>query len=235
MLKHYKHKYKDVDFKALVLPIIDKNIEGDEVDLNRNTKSVIYAGGVQNWQNIDAMIGSIKKNVDKYKFTILTPNIAEFESKLKASGIASNVVLKSVPRPQVSSYYKESDYGYILRDNSIVNKVACPTKLIEYMSYGVVPIVLNEEMGDFKTFGYSFLSLNNFDQTTDVDVNRLVEMRKNNLHVIKRIKALFSSSKEFLINYKPVKIGFKRNNNYLVCFGQIFFEFLIKKIRQYSR
>lgn len=54
------------------------------------------------------------------------------------------------------SAYSSADYGLIFRKYSIVNKLACPTKLIEYISNGIVPIAEYTNLGDFtdKTVSY---------------------------------------------------------------------------------
>ena len=35
------------------------------------------------------------------------------------------------------------------REEILVNAVACPTKLVEYMYWGVVPVVITPNIGDF--------------------------------------------------------------------------------------
>ena len=52
--------------------------------------------------------------------------------------------------------------GFVLRDDVLVNRVACPTKLLEYIQYGVLPIVLSDAIGDFKELGYKYIGLDDF-------------------------------------------------------------------------
>ena len=56
--------------------------------------------------------------------------------------------------------YQESHYGFILREDIVVNHVACPTKLIEYLAMGVIPIVDCEKIGDFSEMGMRYVYLN---------------------------------------------------------------------------
>lgn len=74
-------------------------------------------------------------------------------------------------------------YVFVLRDDILVNQVACPTKIVEYLNYGIIPIVLSENIGDFKELGYEYLSINDF--------NHNVAKRKslNNTEVVKLIYA----------------------------------------------
>ena len=45
-------------------------------------------------------------------------------------------------------YLDACDYGFCIRNSSIVNKVASPTKVLEYVARNVKPI-LSEYVGDF--------------------------------------------------------------------------------------
>lgn len=54
-------------------------------------------------------------------------------------------------------------YVFVLRDDILVNQVACPTKIVEYLNYGIKPIVLSEKIGDFKEYGYEYIFINQLD------------------------------------------------------------------------
>uniref|UniRef100_UPI0040266C07 hypothetical protein n=1 Tax=Phocaeicola vulgatus TaxID=821 RepID=UPI0040266C07 len=54
-------------------------------------------------------------------------------------------------------YYLKNDCGVVLRKDNIVNRVACPTKLIDYLQYGLIPIVLSPHIGDFYNLGYKYI------------------------------------------------------------------------------
>lgn len=49
-------------------------------------------------------------------------------------------------------------YGFILRDKHILNRVAAPTKMVEYLFFGIIPIVKYEEIGDVLKLGYEYIS-----------------------------------------------------------------------------
>jgi glycosyltransferase involved in cell wall biosynthesis len=42
------------------------------------------------------------------------------------------------------------DFGFILRDNILLNNVASPIKFVEYISMGVIPII-SEGVGDYSS------------------------------------------------------------------------------------
>ena len=43
-----------------------------------------------------------------------------------------------------------------------MNRVACPTKLTEYILNGIIPILDYEDIGDLKALGIRFVSLGSF-------------------------------------------------------------------------
>jgi len=80
--------------------------------------------------------------------------------------------------------------------------VACPTKLIEYMLNGIIPIVLNPYIGDFKELGYSYISLERLEKGDPPSCFEIVNMRVNNLKVIEKIRDRFNKSLEEVLLLK---------------------------------
>jgi glycosyltransferase involved in cell wall biosynthesis len=54
----------------------------------------------------------------------------------------------SVPPQEVPRYLAASDVGLLLRDDSIVNRVASPVKFGEYLAAGL-PVIITEGLGDY--------------------------------------------------------------------------------------
>lgn len=100
----------------------------------------------------------------------------------------SFLIIGSKNLSELNKEYKESHYGFILREDLIVNRVACPTKLIEYLAMGIVPIVDFEKIGDFSDFGMKYVRL---DQLLD---NKLPEEKvrfeysESNLSIYKKLQ-----------------------------------------------
>lgn len=149
LLKKYPHS-KSAQW--VVLPIFDRPHQNPSVTDKK--QEVIYAGGTQPWQNVESMIHTIKKSNKTTHFTVLTHDTEAFSDV----EVMDNVTVKSVKSEEVASYYKPALFGFILRDDIAVNRVACPTKLIEYLSYGVIPIIKSPNIGDFKSLGYAYTS-----------------------------------------------------------------------------
>lgn len=171
MSNYYKTKYPNFKGKYITYSIVPENLNTveDEVvnklkNRNKDKIEVIYSGGIQGWQNIDLMLETIKRNQSsKIHYTILTGDKELFDEKIKETNI--NVEFITVISRAPSDLWKEylvADYAFILRNNDIVNKVACPTKLIEYLYYGLTPIVLSPEIGDYMELGYDYILVDDF-------------------------------------------------------------------------
>lgn len=199
MSNHYKLKYpktKAVFITYAILPSHLKPYIIDAMNQKDDVLEVIYSGNTQVWQNVDLMLKAIKNNLsEKINFTILTREPKEFADKLKEHGIEQDeIVVKSVNPEELEEYYKKSHYGFILRDDILVNQVACPTKIVEYLNYGIKPIVLSEKIGDFDEFGYEYIYINQLN-----DILKPLKSLKN-INVISEIfdKNNFKLNKEII-------------------------------------
>lgn len=168
MCSHYRNKYDFFNGDYIVYSIVPDNLYPiDEViikdlkEANKNQINVIYSGGAQGWQNVDMMIDKIKENQSPdVCYSILTGDKSIFDEKIKSKGLNSVNIVSRKPSDLWKDYLA-ADYAFILRDDDIVNNVACPTKLIEYLYYGLIPIVLSPNIGDYVKLGYDYVSIEN--------------------------------------------------------------------------
>lgn len=174
MKVYIEKKYFYLNKKSyLVLPII--NELDDNIDINLLNKIqtkygindldivIIYVGNIQKWQNIDLMMKLVKKNeyVNNLKYIFLTNEVKEMKSLAKSYDIIvdKNIYIETAAKNELATYYSLSNYGLILRDEHILNKVSNPTKLSEYLNFGIIPIVLYDDIGDYKTLEYDFIKI----------------------------------------------------------------------------
>ncbi|EGE1662931.1 glycosyl transferase family 2 [Escherichia coli] len=207
MQKHYEAKYGvNLAERSIVLPIFEyKNITQSQNKWTENKIRSIYLGGLQTWQNIDKMIQIcddtvINNEAGKYEFNFFIPqsNLEGFIDKysLKLHNINANA--STLSRDEVIPFLKECHIGFVLRDDIIVNRVACPTKLVEYLECGVVPVVLSPLIGDFYSMGYQYI-------TTEEMANRsislldLEKMAAHNLQILTSYqKRTYKAQKELV-------------------------------------
>lgn len=169
MENEYRVKYKWAKCKFLIYGIVPVNLCNDRYDVklgdyHSDKIEIIYSGGVQKWQNINLMLNTIKQNLfSNVHYTILTGDMEFVKQKAKLLGIKERDLLVTSCEPsELSSYYAKAHYAFILRDDNIVNRVANPTKLIEYLFYGLTPIVLSPWIGDYVDMGYDYIRVENF-------------------------------------------------------------------------
>lgn len=144
MKKYYECLSKQIfENKSYIMPCYNEELNSSiffEKDYSKNVFG--YVGSLDLWQCFDQVAKLYKKIEDKYtdvKIKVLTFDVDRAETILDKYGVKNSIV-KCVPKEEVVNELKEVKYGFVLRDNNIVNRVATPTKLSSYLSAGVIPI-----------------------------------------------------------------------------------------------
>ncbi len=169
MTAHFRQKHSKWRGPATTYPILPPHIDGEFDDGLIYEKDdfvhVIYSGNLQSWQNIDLMLSMIKQHrASNMKFWLLTGQREAMLERLSGIGIVPDDRLQvlTVAPYELQRYYHAAHYGFILRDDIVVNRVSCPTKLVEYLQAGIVPIVSTPKIGDFDRMGYDYISYKDF-------------------------------------------------------------------------
>lgn len=124
-------------------------------NLNITHDSIVYCynGSIKAWQCPQEVITFFKsclenKSINKNIFLlILTQDTQEFENLIKKANIPTDLYLiTTVAHQEIYKYLAACDYGIIFREESIVNWVSRPTKILEYESVGL-KIIHNNTVG----------------------------------------------------------------------------------------
>ncbi len=184
MKKHFHEKYKKLYAKrnitdvtyGIITSINDANLDSKKIEqakqqLSLSSQSIlfIYSGGLQKWQNVSIMIDGITRLLQTnshYKFAIFTGDVAGVKQLLSQHGLVDSVFVDSVTPDELRYYYSIANYGFVLRDDHILNRVANPTKLSEYLAFGITPIVICKQIGDYYDMGYEYIDFDLLDKTT---------------------------------------------------------------------
>jgi len=190
MKQHFYRKYKRQASSDRVLAIIPnfsdvRAARNNVLSANRESQSVIYAGGVQVWQNIPMMVDTAE-DAPQFRYTFLSNDPQVIQRMTKPSSTLELRFLSVRPN-QVPDYYLSCTFGFILRNPVIVNMVSCPTKLVEYLFWGVIPIVLSPDIGDFNELGFSYVTLEDFTSGNIPSNQKVTLMRVTNRQVIERL------------------------------------------------
>lgn len=188
MGEFFLQKYHIKDSNYLCISIFQSDHEIKQEKERKYDNTAIYCGGMQVWQCIPELSKLIVDTKDIYKWIVLTGEQQYFKECFTQFGTCDSIEIGSVPREKVNNYYSRSTYGVILRKDDIVNHVACPTKLIEYIEAGLIPVVLSPYIGDFYKMGYSYIDYQSFEKGVCFSRRELVEMAKHNLMVLQKIK-----------------------------------------------
>lgn len=179
MKLHFENKYPKYNYNTINFGIIPEHLKNESIiideqklfnlkqkyDIKENNSVIIYSGGLHIWQNISLMLESIskKENDDNIIYIFLTNEPELLKKLIDEKKLSSKrIYVDSVHPSELRYYYTLSHYGFVLRDDDVVNKVANPTKLIEYMFYDIIPIVKLIDIGDFNDFGYQYITLDNY-------------------------------------------------------------------------
>jgi hypothetical protein len=173
MSSHLKNKYPTITTPTIVLPLINKSFFHDitleQIDKMRRELNIttehtvfIYAGSLLKWQRFENVLQLIAKlhNLN-YRFIVLTGEQRKARKLIAKYQVSNKILLRTATANEIASYYILSHYGFILRDKHVLNEVATPTKLMEYMYYGLTPIVDYEHIGDFFDLGYEYIYFKN--------------------------------------------------------------------------
>ena len=130
-----------------------------------------------------------------YDFVILTPDPDTFFNELaKHWGqagwpAASNCFNGPGPSREI---YRACRFGLLFREDNVINRVSCPTKLIEYLSSGLLPVLESSEIGDFRQMGMTFATIKEMKANELPQGTELADRVSQNFRVAETIAALSS-------------------------------------------
>jgi glycosyltransferase involved in cell wall biosynthesis len=195
--QHIVDKYPQHADAARFLTLPNSNFRGKQIggwDRREGSKQLrlIYAGTVNRWQKVDFMLqvlARLAKKRPEVHTRIFVPPV--FLAKIKAQvaqlGLDKLVQVDTRTAHAIVAEYSKADAGFVLREDILINRVSMPTKMVEYVNYGLVPIVLSPLIGDFPEYGYGYLTVEDLFDSAATEPGRLEEIRRGNLECLARI------------------------------------------------
>lgn len=138
-------------------------------------KLLVYSGGYARYQHLEDLtipfIELILRQSEQVKVLILSQDMLKIQQIVKAATeYYDRYIFRKVDQIEVGDYLSACDLGFLLRRESLVNTVAQPVKIGEYLAAGV-PVCVQGEVGGVteKLINYNAgLSVDLVDQSEEV-------------------------------------------------------------------
>jgi len=162
MLNHWRKTYAYNSENYVVIPctlnravfsehqISEKNIENKRAELGFQKDDVIliFSGSNAPWQGEQLKQQVIAHYMAKPKHHIvflskMTPMISSLITQYP-----NRISQQWLKHEEVLDFLQIADYGMILREQTVTNKVASPVKFAEYLTAGL-KVLISEDLGDF--------------------------------------------------------------------------------------
>lgn len=215
MLEHYQKKYK-IDFKEnyYCMPCMNTNIQ-ESTFFTKGKYSYnkfVYVGSMAIWQKFEDVAKCYKKieelDINDPKLYVYTKEKEEAERILKENKIY-NYVIDYVKPSELPKILSDKKYGFILREDNIVNNVATPTKISTYLSCGLIPIY-SSCLKDFESIAQNL----KYVIRNDKNIFNKIKMLDNDFidvnEILKEYKNIFNTYYSTEIHKKNIENKIKR-------------------------
>lgn len=185
MKEHYENKYKiNIRNKYYIMPCFNTEMYKESFfKAEKYEKNIFtYTGGLSSWQGFDKIIACYE-NIEKLgipntKLLVLTPDKDQALEEIEKTSI-KNYEVGYAKVEELPSILSDVKFGFIIREDNIVNQVATPTKISNYIANGIIPIY-SECIRDFHTITSDYKYRISFDS---IDFyNNIRELMTNNIN-----------------------------------------------------
>lgn len=116
---------------------------------NRKEIKFVYVGSMSSWQQFDKTLKIFKYISDIIPATlaVYTNEIDKAKEKIRNQNINITEVAH-LKQDEVLSHLINFDFGFLIRENHFINRVASPVKFLEYVASGVMPFI-TPYVGDY--------------------------------------------------------------------------------------
>ncbi len=147
MKKYIVRKYRiaPAEERFYCMPCMNTELHPETfyTDGKYSSLTFAYTGSLTVWQSFEEtaeLYAKIEKAFDhRSRFLVYTSEQEKAEQILKEKGVR-NYVIDHVPNSELPSALAKAKYGFIVRKDNAVNRVATPTKISTYLSCGLIPV-----------------------------------------------------------------------------------------------
>ena len=145
MLDHYKKKYNYNKTNYYCMPCLNTDIHKSSFfkEGKYENNHFAYVGSMETWQKFEETARCYKKiedtGIKNCKFFVFTGDKDKACEILKKVGV-DNYKIDFLKGDELTNALSSIKYGFIIREDSVVNNVSTPTKISTYLSCGMIPI-----------------------------------------------------------------------------------------------
>jgi glycosyltransferase involved in cell wall biosynthesis len=217
LLKYWEDKfgYKGIDY--VIIPCtLNKQFEEVKITaelilekrkaLNLETDDVvfIYAGSVAGWQSFELLnvfVSEILIQSPKNKMLFLSQSNDDIKKLVQK--FPDQIICKHLKSADVPYYLIVGDYGLLIREETITNKVASPVKFAEYLACGL-KVIISNNLGDYS----EIIDNNNYIGTLLYNSKvHFVSVDMNTKNKIRDMALVSYTKTSFVNNYQALKIS----------------------------
>ena len=140
------------DFKPVLISEKEKHEAETELGFNQDDLILVYSGSVSGWQSFGILKEFLAPFLEENKKNKILFMSGKDENINKLMDeFPGQVKNKWAAHKDIQKILSACDYGILIREKSVTNKVASPTKFAEYLSAGL-KVLISEEIGDYSDF-----------------------------------------------------------------------------------
>lgn len=165
LVKHWYNAFNYRETKHVVIPCTLNN-QFENIQINNTSVNdepiklgymitdivFVYAGSLAGWQSVNLLADYVRELLlqNKNYQVLFLSDTHQMIEQLKRE-FPNQVQNIKVPTQVVPHYLLQCDYGLLIREQSITNKVASPVKFAEYLACGL-DVIISEQLGDYTEF-----------------------------------------------------------------------------------
>ena len=157
LVAHWRQRYGYAGSEHVMVPCTLGNPMSGATSRSINTPGrparpgvrLVYSGSTAGWQSFE-LLGKLLVQVldDQPAVSVLFLSKHDAHNGALEARYPGRVEVKWLDHSQVQEALNGCDYGIMVREDTLTNRVASPTKFAEYLSSGL-RIITNEGLGDF--------------------------------------------------------------------------------------
>jgi len=163
MKSYFGATYSGCANKINVIPTFAQGlskIDSSQVPDIRNTNGwdekilLCYSGSLEGWQCFDEILNIfaiLENRSPLFRFVFFSKSTKEMRSRVNRRLSSESYSIYSATPEELPFYLSQCDYGFLVRRPHIINKVAAPIKVKDYLLAGL-RLVVTHEVGDTSEF-----------------------------------------------------------------------------------